>query len=531
MTDKGNRWHQVKQTLRRHVTDEVLLRVSADAIMLSFSLAVAYVIRYVVATSTPVLDVPSARRLLGAYSTAYGNNVGLLVLTGMIVFYLSGFYTHGRAYQSRFKAMVIIQAVTVSYLIFAAANYVAPSLFAAPRSVLFGSYLISVALLLGTRVWSAAWKRLAAWQLRQIPRGVNMPPRLVLLIGGAGYIGSTLLPKLLAKGYRVRLLDLFVYGKKGTADLLDHPHLDIVEGDFRHVDVVVNAMQGVDTVIHLGAIVGDPACALNEQVTREVNLVATRMIAEAAKGSGVGRFIFASTCSVYGASNEILDEHSALSPISVYAASKVACEKILGQMASTTFAPVILRFGTIYGVSKRMRFDLVVNLLTAKAVYEQKITLYGGDQWRPFVHVGDVARAILLALEAARLQVHNQVFNIGGDDENCTLREVGEAIQRVVPDAEILELGSDEDCRNYRVGFAKARNRLNFTPQWTLEDGVRQVAEALGGGLAKDYQALEYSNVQFLSKSGKDILVPEDGWAEMLIASEGSFAGPHVGSD
>ncbi len=222
----------------------------------------------------------------------------------------------------------------------------------------------------------------------------------VLVIGGGGYIGSALLPKLLDSGYHVRLLDLLLFGTEPIADVLDHPNLEIVQADFRQVDEVVAAVRGMDTLIHLGAIVGDPACALDEELTIEVNLMATRMIAEVAKGSGVKRFIFASTCSVYGASDEILDERSALNPVSLYARSKIASEKVLRKMADDRFAPVILRFGTIYGLSGRTRFDLVVNLLAAKALIDKQITVFDGDQWRPFVHVDDAAQAVFKVLEA-----------------------------------------------------------------------------------------------------------------------------------
>ena len=166
-----------------------------------------------------------------------------------------------------------------------------------------------------------------------LARGVESAVRRVLVIGGGGYIGSALLPKLLDAGYHVRLLDLLLYSTEPIQDVLSHPDLEVIQADFRQVDRVVEAMQDVDAVIHLGAIVGDPACALDEELTIEVNLMATRMIAEVAKGSGINRFIFASTCSVYGASDELLDEYSALNPVSLYARSKIASEQVLKNLA------------------------------------------------------------------------------------------------------------------------------------------------------------------------------------------------------
>jgi nucleoside-diphosphate-sugar epimerase len=316
----------------------------------------------------------------------------------------------------------------------------------------------------------------------------------------------------------VRLLDLFLYGVESIEPYADHPRLEIVKADFRQIDKVVECMKGMDAVVHLGAIVGDPACALDENLTIDVNLIATRTIAEIAKGSGVSRFVFASTCSVYGASDEILDERSALNPISLYARSKIASERVLHSLASQEFAPIILRFGTIYGLSGRIRFDLVVNLLTAKAVVDGKITIVGNDQWRPFVHVEDAASAIMKVLEAPLALVRNQVFNVGSDEQNYTLQQVGELIHRLVPTAELIIMGPDGDRRNYRVNFSKIRRVLGFRPQWTLEQGVQQVIDALRSGVIQDYRDARYSNVKFLSEEGASLLSREqNGWAHALI--------------
>ena len=237
-----------------------------------------------------------------------------------------------------------------------------------------------------------------------------------------------LLPKLLDRGYHVRLLDLFLFGKGPIVDVIGHPNLQIVHADFRHVDRIVQAMNGMDEVIHLGAIVGDPACSLDQELTVEVNLMAVRMIAEVAKGSGIRRFCFASTCSVYGASDEFLEERSHLHPLSLYARSKLASEKVLTQMADEQFSPVILRLGTVYGLSGRTRFDLVINLLTAKAVKEGKITVFGGGQWRPFLHVNDAALALLKAVEAPTDLIHGQVFNVGSNEQNYRLGDAAAII-------------------------------------------------------------------------------------------------------
>jgi nucleoside-diphosphate-sugar epimerase len=274
----------------------------------------------------------------------------------------------------------------------------------------------------------------------------------------------------------------------------------------------------VDAVIHLGAIVGDPACALDEALTIDINVMATRMIAEVAKGSGVGRFIFASTCSVYGASDEKLDERSTLNPVSLYARSKIASEKVLLKMADDHFAPTILRFGTIYGLSGRTRFDLVVNLLTAKAVVDGQITLFGGEQWRPFLHVDDAALSLLQALEAHMPLVRNQIFNVGSNEQNYTIRQIGEMIHQFVPNAEIINMTSENDRRNYWVDFSKVQKTLGFAPQWTVEKGIQQVIEAMRAGKVVDYKDARYSNVKFLTEEGIFRLAKTDkGWAYELL--------------
>jgi len=268
----------------------------------------------------------------------------------------------------------------------------------------------------------------------------------------------------------------------------------MIKGDFRDVDSVVRAMQNTDAVVHLGALVGDSACALDEQLTKEINLAATRMIAEAARGMGVRRFVFASTCSVYGASDDVLTEESRLSPLSLYAHTKIEAEKILLAMEGDDFSPVILRFGTVYGLSPRPRFDLVINLLAAKATVDGEITVFGGDQWRPLVHVADAARAIKVCLEKRVGVVSGQIFNAGSDDQNLTIIQLGELIHKLIPDAELINRGDDVDKRNYRVSFAKIREVLDFTPRCTIDDGVREIQRVIVEGQITDYRSAQYSN-------------------------------------
>ena len=357
---------------------------------------------------------------------------------------------------------------------------------------------------------------------RNLPRLWNKPTaRTILVIGGAGYIGSALVPKLLARGHRVRLLDRLFYGFEPIRGVVNHPNLEVKQADFRRIDKLVECMRGVDAVIHLGAIVGDPACALDRDLTIEVNLIATRTIAEVAKGYGIRRFIFASTCSVYGASaeNELLTEESALNPVSLYAVTKLASERVLMNMATDTFSPTCLRFSTIYGLSGRNRFDLVVNLLTAKALVEGAITIQGGDQWRPFLHVDDAALSLLHTLESPLPEVHKQVFNVGSDEQNHTIQQIGEMIQGLVPAAELVNLGDGGDRRDYRADFRKIREQLGFVPRWSIAEGIDQVIGVIQSGEVEDYRAAKYSNVKYLTEqeSTVDLVSHESSWAYDLV--------------
>jgi nucleoside-diphosphate-sugar epimerase len=321
----------------------------------------------------------------------------------------------------------------------------------------------------------------------------------------------------LQQGYRVRVLDLFLYGFGPIAKALDNPAVEIVRADFRQIDALVRAMHGVDHVVHLGGIVGDPACTIDEELTIDVNVSATRLVGEVAKGNGIKHFLFASTCSVYGASDDVLTERSTLNPLSLYARSKLASERVLLGMADDTFTPTILRFGTIYGLSGRTRFDLVVNLLAAKAAFEGRITVFGGDQWRPFLHVEDAALAVvrLLDLPPGR---GADVFNVGSNKENYTIAQVGGIVKTVVPEAELTLAAGDRDRRNYRVSFSKVQIMVEFEPCWTVEIGVRQVVNAIRVGEITDYHEMRYSNEKYLTEmNGNGLAPPRIQWAHDLI--------------
>ena len=333
---------------------------------------------------------------------------------------------------------------------------------------------------------------------------------LVLITGGAGYIGSALVRRLLAAGYRVRVLDCLLYGDWAIRGALAASAFELVVGDMRDWEDVTRAITGVDAVIHLGAIVGDQACALDETFTIETNFEATYTIAAACRAAGVPRMLLASTCSVYGASDDILDERSSLNPVSLYAESKIAAEQVLLGLGDENFAPVVLRLATAYGEGHRPRFDLVVNLLSAKAIAEGQFTIFGGDQWRPFVHVNDIGLAFQLALEAPREVVAGEIFNVGSNDQNHRLSEVGEIVQELVPSATALTNDLITDRRNYHVRFDKIRDQLGFAPTRSLRDGILAIKAQLEDGTVLDYRDYRYNNSNSLAQILPEIRKPMD---------------------
>jgi nucleoside-diphosphate-sugar epimerase len=347
----------------------------------------------------------------------------------------------------------------------------------------------------------------------------------ILVIGGAGYIGSHLTRQLLASGYRVHILDSFMYGRQGLVGLESDPRLFVTKADSRDIAAVTEAMRQVDAVVHLGEIVGDPACAVDEQLTLEVNLIATRVIAEIAKGYGITRFVYASSCSVYGATSEIVSEQSDLKPVSLYARAKIASEDALFRLADERFKPTVLRFSTVYGWSYRPRYDLVVNLLSAQAVQTGNITVFGGTQWRPFVHVEDAARAIEVMLESPLDIVGTQVFNVGSDGENYSLQQLAGIIQSVVPSVVVDYEGNKVDDRSYRVSFSKLQSLTGFEPQWNVENGVRQMVEQIQTGDAGSFREDVYSNyLTFSDPSALAEAKAVDSVARMIWLPEADVA-------
>ncbi|MFB0564486.1 MAG: NAD-dependent epimerase/dehydratase family protein [Candidatus Aminicenantaceae bacterium] len=322
----------------------------------------------------------------------------------------------------------------------------------------------------------------------------------VLVIGGAGYIGSIIVKNLLKENFTVRVLDSLIFGYQPLEIFFEDSHFEFIKGDFRNIEDVVKSIKDMDAVIHLGAIVGDPACNIDNDLSSEINTAATMLIGKVCKGYGVNKFIFASTCSVYGATDEIINEESALNPVSIYARSKIEAEKAILSLNESYFSPTILRIATAFGKSYRQRFDLVVNLLTAKALKEGKISIYNGFQWRPFIHIEDISRAILLLLEAPIKLVGAEIFNVGSNHMNYHISDLGNRIKDLIPETEIEHIKKNEDPRNYRVSFDKIKKVIGFSCQRNLEDGINEIKDVFEKGSVSDYRDSIYNNCDLIKE-------------------------------
>lgn len=321
----------------------------------------------------------------------------------------------------------------------------------------------------------------------------------ILVTGGAGYIGSVLVRILLEQGHLVRVIDNLMYGGESIIDLLEHPNFEFVKGDIRNRADVEEAVKDIYAVAHLAAIVGDPACAKNPELTREINTVGSEMLYEVANAAGVERFIFASTCSNYGKMDDpsqFVTETSKLAPVSLYAETKVAYEKfLLGQDKSSSAKPTCLRFSTVYGLSPRVRFDLTVNEFTKELALDRKLIIFGEQFWRPYCHVRDLARSVMMCIEAPSEKVAFNVFNVGNTEENYQKQMIVEEILKVIPEGKVEYVEKNEDPRDYRVNFDKIKNELGFEITITVPEGIVNMYKAIKEGFVSNPDEQKYKNI------------------------------------
>jgi nucleoside-diphosphate-sugar epimerase len=320
--------------------------------------------------------------------------------------------------------------------------------------------------------------------------------RRILVTGGAGYVGSIVVDELLGRGYSVRAFDALFHGS--VASLLlpwGNSRFEFLRGDVRDPDARAHAVEGVEAIVHLAAIVGDPACARDPELARAVNFDSTKALVGDAERAGGERFIMASTCSNYGLLNgdTLADETAELNPVSVYAETKVAAEaEVLGRQNG--LATTCLRFATVYGTSPRMRFDLTVNEFTRDLAIRNELVVFGEQFWRPYVHVRDAARAIVDVLDGPKEASAGEVYNVGDTRENYQKLHIVDLLRERFPAGDVQFVHRDEDPRNYRVSFKKFEESFGFKAERSVADGIDEVLRLLRSGLVGDPYAPSYSN-------------------------------------
>ncbi|MEK6868116.1 MAG: SDR family oxidoreductase [Nanoarchaeota archaeon] len=328
-------------------------------------------------------------------------------------------------------------------------------------------------------------------------------PKKILVVGGAGYVGAVLIREMLERGYAIKVLDRLFYGTVGLDDIKDK--VELIVGDIRSFNP--NILDDVEAVINLSGLSNDPTAEYNPEANYEMNTVATAKLAQICKQKGVRRFIFASSCSIYdvGETNEdkdiIFDETAPVAPKAAYSRSKYEAEKLLLAMQDENFSPVILRKGTVYGFSPRMRYDLVVNTFLKDALTKGKISLYfGGEMWRPLVEVRDVAKAYITCLQAEEEKVRGQIFNV--TYKNFRISELALHVQKALSASnipvEIVPNYAYKGVRNYRVSGKKMQNLLNFTPTISVEESVKHMLENIRLQKYDDFDNPRYYNIKWL---------------------------------
>ncbi len=334
-----------------------------------------------------------------------------------------------------------------------------------------------------------------------------MMDRHILITGGAGYIGSLLTSELLRQNYRVTLLDSLLFGGESILPFMSHPNFHFIKSDVTEPRAIRDAVKKdwgkPDAIVHLAGIVGFPACqAVGKQVAWKYNVEATKLVYGQAADLGVERFVFASTYSNYGLSEDgkPVTEETPLNPQSLYAETKIAAEEYLLAQKDSVCAPLLFRFATLYGVSPRTRFDLIVNQFVLEAFTKRQLIIYQRGYSRSFVHIRDVVRGVIMGLEAEQSKIRGQVFNLGAENGNYSKNDIVGFVLRRMPETivEYKDMSFGGDMRDITVSFEKIKRVLNFETTLTVDDGVREVLFALKTGLIKDPTDDRYRNAQFI---------------------------------
>jgi nucleoside-diphosphate-sugar epimerase len=312
----------------------------------------------------------------------------------------------------------------------------------------------------------------------------------ILLIGGAGYVGSVLTSHLLKKGYKVTVLDYFIYKNQfAVQPYLGDPEYRLIYGDLSNINDLAKASEGVSDVIILGGLVGDPVTKKYPDESEIINDKGIKTCIDFFKDKGIDKMIFVSTCSNYGLikENEVADEEFELNPLSLYAKAKVSNEEyLLSQRGTTEYTGVILRFATAFGLSPRMRFDLSISEFTRVLFFGDELKVFDEHTWRPYCHLRDFARLLGIVLNAEKNLVNFEVFNAGGDINNFTKKMIVDEILKCIPDGKVKYGKQGSDPRNYKVSFKKVKDMLGFEPEFTVSDGISELVDALKIGCYSD---------------------------------------------
>ena len=324
----------------------------------------------------------------------------------------------------------------------------------------------------------------------------------ILVTGGAGYVGSGLLKELLSNGYKVTCIDNLMFGGESLLDIWYNQNFTFINCDINNIKKLndIFSQNNFDAVIHLAAIVGDPACKLYSDLAKKTNWDSSKWLIEKSKSSGVSKFIFASTCSNYGKMDDpeaYVDENSKLSPVSLYAELKVKFEQyMLNEIdKKDDFSPTSLRFSTVYGLSSRMRFDLTVNEFTKNLVLGKELIIFGEQFWRPYCHVKDFSNAFITVLNSPNEKVAYNVFNVGDTRENYTKQMLVNEIKKVLPNSQIKYVVKNDDPRDYRVNCDKIKKELGFKISMTVLDGIMEIKHVIQENIIKDPEDQKYYNI------------------------------------
>ena len=303
----------------------------------------------------------------------------------------------------------------------------------------------------------------------------------ILVTGGAGYVGSTLVNDLVKSGYKVRSLDAMFFEPNQENKFFRNDSVEFVVGDIRNNELMEKCLDGIDCVIHLAAITG-PLCDKSPNSTRQINEHATKDFVKLCKEKGVKRFFFASTCSNYGSNLSVVNEETPVNSLSLYSETKVELESFIKNLNSSEFATCILRFSTVFGISPIMRFDLLVQELILNAIVHKKIIVFGPNFWRPLIDVRDVSRACIECIRCVIGDISGEIYNVGANNQNFTKLELAKIVQEFFPEIEIEIQEFKKDPRNYKVSFDKIQERLDFKTKYTIRDGISDMINAINNG-------------------------------------------------